>query len=195
MEEIDLDNAMDDKDEDYLPSMDSTAIECDNYIQAFHALKSALQHLECPSCGAAYSAPRNSNIGRKKKPKSFFTLQLSVSRDGFASKVQIQCAVCDFAVDANPTDKKENYEGKSHFLKYGIKYKAVLLMQHLGISPEGLEQVLEFLGISPGTSNDKKWKDIQNSVGIAQEKICEVVIEDNIAEELRLSKEAAAKEL
>jgi hypothetical protein len=106
----------------------------------------------------------------------------------------IFCTKCDFKADANPKDTKEDYNSKGMFLrKYGISYKAVLLMQHLGMGLEGLGQILSFLGIAAGTGNKKKWKDIQNLLGKAQQKVYNEVIEDNIAEEIVQTKEAVEK--
>jgi hypothetical protein len=65
-------------------------------------------------------------------------------------------------------------------------------MQHLGFGTENLAMLMGFLGIAPGTGNDKKWKDIQDLFGKAQEKICEETLEENIAEEVCLSLEMAS---
>jgi hypothetical protein len=65
---------------------------------------------------------------QRKKTQTFCTLEVSITTYGFASETIIHCSKCDFHVDANSKDVKEDYEGKSKFLKYGINYKAVLLM-------------------------------------------------------------------
>jgi ferredoxin-like protein FixX len=201
VEESDPYSDSDDEEEDkeYEPPIATEAcLDANNYIQDFTAIKIAIENnLECLCCrmeDALEMVNKLTSKGRKKMVKSFCMLQLDISRHGFATDVNIKCTVCEFSVEANLTDIKDDYEGKSSFLKYGINYKAVLLMQHLGIGPEGLGQVLGFLSISPGTSNDKKWKDIQDSVGQAQEKICEAVIEENIAEEVQCTKEEATKD-
>jgi hypothetical protein len=134
-----------------------------------------------------------SSKSRGHKCISFHMLKVTTSMHGFVTEVALECSICDFKVEANPTDKKVDYDGKNCFLKYGINYKAVLLMQHLGIGTQGLGLIMSFLGIAAGTGNDQKWKDIQDCVGCAQEKLCDRVIEENIAEEIQLTKEDAAK--
>jgi hypothetical protein len=62
----------------------------------------------------------------------------------------------------------------------------------------GLERIGEifgFLGIASSTGSNKKWKAIQDTIGRAQEAVCgQVLEEENIAEEILVSKELAAKE-
>ena len=56
---------------------------------------------------------------------------------------------------------------------------------------DGLGKIIELFGIASGTSYDMKWKTIQDFIGKTQEKVCQQVIEENIAEEICLTKEHA----
>jgi hypothetical protein len=90
-----------------------------------------------------------------------------------------------------PNKKKKK---KKTFVDYAINYKAVLLMQQMGQSLQGLEMMLAFFGIAAGRGSYGKWKLVQDYVGEAEEAISKEVMKENIKEELRLVKEQA-KEL
>jgi hypothetical protein len=66
-------------------------------------------------------------------------------------------------------------------------------MQQFGMGVEGLGQVLGFLGIAACIGYKKKLKEIQDLVGTTQAKVCKLVLEENIAEEIHLSKDEAKK--
>jgi hypothetical protein len=90
-------------------------------------------NLECPKC-------RNNKCSKSQqhKQKSCYTLEVSIHTHGFAKKVLINCSVCNFRLEVNPIDVKQDHQEKSSFLKYGINYEAVLMMQHLGMGIKSL---------------------------------------------------------
>ena len=172
-----------DEDNDKYELLPEQLLAPDNYIQDFHSLKSAIKNnLECPLCRDKWS----NGSARGWKPSTFCTSKVSICTHRFASEVTMQCCSrCCFKVEVNLMDTKDSYNNKSSpLLKYGINYKAILIMQHLGMGLDGLEQVLRFLGISAGVGNKKKWKTIQDLIGDAQAKLTDIVLEENIAEEI-----------
>jgi hypothetical protein len=109
----------DEDDEDYEPPHESSSpIDADNYIQDFQLLRAAIENnLECSCCREKWSK----RTTRGRKPKFFHTLEVTISMHRFATEVDIQCAVCDFKVDANPMDKKSDHVGKSCWCSRGNK--------------------------------------------------------------------------
>jgi hypothetical protein len=80
-------------------------------------------------------------------------------------------------------------------MKYIVNYYAVLMMQRLGMSLEGLAMMLAFLGLGPGVGGTEKWKDIQEAVGAAQQEVCEDVLAANTEKEMALTLSDAEKKV
>jgi hypothetical protein len=187
LESIDLDDSDDEK---YKPLEVSKPLHPEFYIQDFRSLQASIEgKLECPWCRSKF----HKNI-YGSRIQSFNMLEVSVQTYGLASELVIQCAKCGFKIEANHRDTKWDYNGRSKFLKYGINYWCILLMQQLGMGVNGLGTFMGMLGLAAGTGNDNKWKEIQSQVGKAQEHVCDTVIEENIEEEVRHTKEEAHKE-
>ena len=60
-------------------------------------------------------------------------------------------------------------------MKYSINYYAVIMMQRLGISLEGLAMMLDFLGLVPGVGGTEKWRHLQEAVGVTKQEVSEEV--------------------
>jgi hypothetical protein len=190
----DDDNIEDDKEESLLDeeSDDTTgkikqrpAIPPDNVLLPFQALCDSYNKFPCPGC-------------RRKGH-----LQVKQYFKGSISDLVITCQRCqERVIIRSPFHKRnENEEAFDHrnpkattsFSDYYINYSLVLMMQLLGVGPDGLGIIFGFLGLAASKGQYAKWKQIQNVVGIAEEEVAKAVMKDNLEEEIEAVK-ATAKE-
>lgn len=167
----------------------SSAASPNNVILAVQSIRTALEgNLCCPACN-----------------KKVMEVQDPAEGLGFAGYINIYCRYCEkdtlslgmgdtkyrktVTVDGAQAIKKR--KKKKAFLDYAINYNVVLMMQQLGLSIQGLESMLAFLGIASSYGNYAKWKVIQDYIGEAEDTICKEVLRENTDDELRLVKEEA----
>jgi hypothetical protein len=100
-----------------------------------------------------------------------------------------------------PTEEADDndYNGpldpkKTVHRNYGINYGLVLMMQLLGIGPDGLGIIFAFLGIATSKGCYDKWKQLQDEVGIAEEDVYNKVIKENMEQELQFLRDQAKKD-
>eukprot|EP00957_Ditylum_brightwellii_P063969 4852716-Ditylum_brightwellii.AAC.1 len=79
----------------------------------------------------------------------------------------------------------------SKFHRYDINYHAGLLMQKLGNGLRALGMIIAFMDIAAGTGSPNKWNILLTKLGVAEHEVCDKVIDENLAEELRVTKEVA----
>ena len=82
---------------------------------------------------------------------------------------------------------------KTNHKNYGINYSLVLMMQLLGIGPDGLSIIFAFLGIASSKGSYDKWKKLQDIVGIAEEAVSSEVMKENMNKELDILRDKAKK--
>jgi hypothetical protein len=181
----------------------------DNVLVPWAELWSSYKQFPCPTCC------------KEETWDGSLTLNAEAHPHGVISDIVIRCERCNHTVLVSPgycrhsklgprTTAREgnNLPAKkynrrvdpqeystnpkdSKFMKYSINYSIVILMQLLGIGPDGLAMIFAFLGISSGKGSYSKWKKIQDVVGEAEETLCEQECKANIELELRLTREVA----
>jgi hypothetical protein len=195
-------NEEEDDDEDTSVFEDEVDENCgvssaaDNVLLSVQSIRTALEgNLCCPVCN-----------------KKVMAVQDPAEGLGFAGNINIYCRYCEkdtlnlgmgdtkyrktvTPVDGNtqapPVKKRKK---KKAFLDYAINYNAVLMMQQLGFSIQGLESMQAFLGIASSYGNYAKWKLIQDYIGEAEDILCKEVMKENTDEEIRLVKEEAKEQ-
>jgi hypothetical protein len=132
------------------------AVPTTNVLLNYKSLQLAMKEFSCPNC----MKQRKTIL----KPDNYRTLQLSQFTNGFASVVTITCKSCKVEIATiEPQHQQSEFEGrgsKGTFMKYAINYFAVVMMQCLGMSLEGLAMMLAFIGLAPGIGGKKKWRHI-----------------------------------
>lgn len=93
--------------------------------------------------------------------------------------------------EEDPPNNNTSTRRNSRFMDYAINYSASLLMQHLGMGLRGVTTMLAFLGIAAGVGNKDKWKKLQDEVGMTEEAVAGVVMDNNLKEEIKLTRKAA----
>jgi hypothetical protein len=150
-----------------------------------------MKALACPICLKKQHKSGQSN--------NYRTLEITQCTIGFASEVSITCIKCKQEVaKIQPQHQHGAFQGKGSkcsFMKYAINYSAVLIMQQLGMSLEGLAAIFGFLGIAASVGGMDKWRDIQEAVGAAQQEVAEEVLMENIEKEIAATKQDADKKL
>jgi hypothetical protein len=145
-------------------------------------MKKIIEDFPCTKCFSA---------NRDKSAKQYKTLVMTQKTIGFATEVIIKCIKCSYCMEMFPKNRRGKFDGagsKGWFMKYGINYCAMLLMQHLGLGVQGLTQMLAFLGIGASEGKREKWKDIQSATGAAQQHVKEKVLISNIMKEIAATK-------
>ena len=160
-----------------------------NVLLDYSALQLAMKEFCCPLCMKKHQCI--------KQPDNYKTLVISQTTHGFASIVTIHCKKCKEDVTTiEPQHKHTKFVGKGSkggFMQYAINYNMVLVMQQLGMSLTGLANIFGCLGIAAGIGGMDKWKDIQDTVGAAQQEVCEEVLCANIEMKIAATKADAKK--
>src|SRR5687767_3040035 len=76
---------------------------------------------------------------------------------------------------------------------YAVNHHAIFLMHQLGISLAGLTAIIAYLGITSGIGGKESWMNLQDTVGTAQQSICENVLCENIEKEITTTKSHSKK--
>ena len=191
-EEVVVVDVLEDDDIDEDDKNNDTFITPMNVILSVSSIRTALEgNLCCPRC--------RKTVMQVKDPTEGL---------GFAGSIDIYCKYCNKDTlnigmgdqvrkpqeqqQEQPPNKKK--KKKKTFIDYAINYKAILLMQQMGQSLQGLEMMLAYFGIAAGRGSYGKWKLIQDYVGEAEESICKEVTNENIEEEIRLVKNQAKEQ-
>ena len=174
----------DDDDDDGIPLYDPVtgkrkktykpAMAPDNILVPWAELCASYKKFPCPRC-------------YKKN-----TLEAKAYAKGCISDVVITCMRddCDHRMVIQTPNRKTPVSPafddpkKTKFSDYTINYCIVLMMQLLGIGPDGLSIIFAFLGIACNKGGYQKWKHLQDDVGTAEQVHCKEVMEANMQAEV-----------
>jgi len=161
----------------------------DNVLLPWAEVKASYEQFPCPHC---YT----------KEWKK--TLEAKAYSKGGTSDIVITCKRCNNATvvctanrrnkqeEQDNTASKKGYNPKSNlFRDYAINFQLVLLMQHLGIGPDGLAIIFAFFGMAASKGSYIKWKSLQDEIGVAEQTVSKEVMKKNIEDESELVKQKA----
>ena len=159
------------------------AMTPDNILVPWAELCASYKKFPCPGCY------KKNTLEAKAYTKGCITdIVLTCTRDGCNRRMVIQTTN-----RKTPVSPAFDDPTKTKFSDYTINYCLVLMMQLLGIGPDGLSIIFAFLGIACNKGGYQKWKHLQDNVGTAEQVVCKEVMEANMQDEIDCMK-AKAKE-
>jgi hypothetical protein len=160
------------------------AMKPDNVLIPWMELCASYKKFPCPRC-------------YKKN-----TLEAKVYAKGCISDIVITCtrdgcyhrSVIQTPNRKTPIAPAFDDPTKTKFSDYTINYCLVLMMQLLGIGPDGLSIIFAFLGIACNKGGYQKWKQLQDNIGSTEQVLCKEVMDGNMKEEIKYMKEKAKEQ-
>jgi len=199
-------------------SVDRSAMTPDNILTPWIELKSHLEDSPCPKCLGKRKDPNNQDEFLESDSSLLWrrSLEAECFPWGAMTDIVITCSNCQYqSVVCPPTTKPlpltdaadlprmtrqhnrptKYKKSESRFNRYPINYQMIIMLQHLGWGLEGLSIIFSFMGLAPSKGGERKWKMVQDAVGVVEHSVYTAVCKENMDEVAGYYEARATEEL